>query len=106
MTVTPTSDANRVRVQMSLVDHGVSNYGSPRIVSTGSTREVVVITDAGKQLAEVTMGGRVRLDVPLIDGQPTRSTGSSSTSGTPSTISAVDQTGSTPGPTLCESLVH
>ena len=106
LTVTPTSDASRLQVQPVLIGHGAAIKGFSIVVSTGSTHELAVTTDPGRNTVEVIMDGRLPLDAPLVNGVPIRSTGSSSTGGTPSTISVVDQTDLTPQPTLCESLIH
>jgi len=68
---------------------------------------VVVVTDPPTHTVEVTMGGKLLFEGVLVTAEPIHDVASVSDSHrTSSAISVVDQTMSTPEPTLCQSLIH
>jgi hypothetical protein len=95
----------RVQLSYNLVQKGHITYGLPSLISLGNTAHVVVITDPVKHLVEVTINGVVFLTTTVPRVEPvTDLSGPIRSNGTPSAVSAVNITASTPQPTLCQSL--
>jgi hypothetical protein len=107
VTVTPGSEDRPIPVDFGLSGTGRTLYGVPADVTPGSTHQVVVITDPVKHLVEVTMDGILYLSRTLVTGEPISGYPvHQQTAGDPPALSVFDETGSTPGPTLCRSLIH
>jgi hypothetical protein len=68
---------------------------------------VVVVTDPVKHLVSVAMDGTTYLSSLLVSGTPIYVDAATAHSqGVPSALSAIDETASSPEPTLCQSLIH
>ena len=107
VTVTPSSKHHPVTVDFGLSGPGRTLYGVPASVTPGSTHQAVVITDPVKHLVEVTMDGTLYLSRTLVNGEPiVGHPVHQQTAGDPPALSVLDQTASTPKPTLCRSLIH
>jgi hypothetical protein len=65
-----------------------------------------VVTDPVKHLAAVTVDGKPHLTTTLVSGRPiTVSSSHAHSAGAPPALSVVDETGDSPEPTLCQSLI-
>jgi hypothetical protein len=68
---------------------------------------VVVVTDPVKHLVSVTMDGTTYLSSLLVNGTPISvDSASVHSQGVPPALSAIDETASSPEPTLCQSLIR
>jgi hypothetical protein len=66
-----------------------------------------VTTDPVKHVVEVTLDGVLLLSRTLVTGEPIYGPPAArQTVGSPPALVVVDQTGSTPGPSLCQSLIR
>jgi hypothetical protein len=102
-----TSGLPGVQISVGLGGRGGPAHGFTTTVPSGSTHQVVVVTDPAKHVAEVTVDGVTFLSSPLADGEPiVVHSGIVQSPGLPPAISIVDETGSSPQPTLCESLIR
>jgi len=94
-------------VRFRVVGEGPRLSGTIAGVAPGSSHQVVVVTDPPTHTVEVTMGGKLLFEGVLVTAEPIHDVASVSASHrTSSAISVVDQTMSTPEPTLCQSLIH
>jgi hypothetical protein len=102
---TEPADHGLVQVRFGLRGSGRPTHSFLTEVSSGSSQQVVVITDPAKNLVQVTMGGITYLSSPLVDGAPIAVV-SGQANGTSTAMSAVDETASSPEPSLCQSLIR
>ena len=95
------------RVVFTAAGSGTTTKAYSALVPDTSTHQVVVDTDPAKQLAEVSMDGRSILASDLANGEPIHAHATDSRSGGKLRAFAVlDETASSPEPTLCQSLTH
>jgi hypothetical protein len=95
------------QVRLRFIASGQSQPGPSIFADQGSRRRVVVITDPAKHMVTVTVNGPTYLSRTLTNRQPARSDVSKSgPANVGNTLSVADVTGSTPNPTLCQSLIH
>ncbi len=107
VSVSPTPRHRQVRVDFGFSGVGRPRSGIPSYVTPGSTHQVVVITDPVKHLVEVTMDGVLLLSRTLVTGEPIYGPAAThQVVGVPPALTVVDLTASTPGPSLCRSLVR
>ncbi len=105
----PTAGDRLLRASFSFSSPGrtVSDiFGVMPLVKSGSTHQVVVITDPAKHLVQVSMDGTAYLVGGLDTTQPIHVEARRADSGgSPPALSVTDITASTPQPTLCRSLI-
>jgi hypothetical protein len=107
VTATATRDPSRVRVTFGLSSPTGPLYGNSFDVRSGSTHNVVVITDPVKHIVGVTMDGVSHLSKTLDNGEPISDDVPDPHAGEMSpALSVVNDPASSPRPTLCQSLVH
>jgi hypothetical protein len=108
VSVAPLSTPNWVLVQYHVLGQGPVHSGAQLGFVSGTSHQVVVVTDPANRTIEVRMGPRTPLrSTPLVNGEPVHDVAVASQSrGTSPAISVVDETPSTPEPTLCQSLIH
>ncbi len=96
-----------MRVDFGLYGVGRPQYGLSSYENPGTTHQVVVITDPVKHLVEVTMDGVLLMSRSLVTGEPIYGPAAArQTAGVPPALIVVDLTASTPGPSLCQSLIR
>jgi hypothetical protein len=97
---------HRVWVSFGVYGPGRPSYGISAQVSSGTSHKVVVVTDPVKHLVSVTMDGTTYLSSLLVNGTPIYVDAASTHSqGVPPALSAINETASSPEPTLCQSLI-
>ena len=97
----------RVQVTFGIYGGAGPDYGRSVVEPSGSSRDVVVITDAATHLVEVTIGGRAVFGHVQIVGTPIVATpGVSRSAGSPPALEVVNTTPLTSGTTLCRSLLR
>lgn len=98
---------HRVWVSFGVYGPGRPSYGISAQVSSDTSHKVVVVTDPVKHLVSVAMDGTTYLSSLLVSGTPIYVDAATAHSqGVPSALSAIDETASSPEPTLCQSLIH
>ncbi len=83
---------------------GRTVYGFPTTVRPGTSYQVVVVTDPAKHQIIASVNGQPMMTASLNGGRPIVDSGSSETPGPSPAFSVVDETASSPQPTLCQSL--
>jgi hypothetical protein len=107
VSVTPTTDPNLVRLRFGVQGAGQPVYGYSVDAPSGTTHTVVVTTDPVKHSLQVTMDGVLDLGRTLLNEEPIHADiANSQTQVTQSPLAVTDETGTTPQPTLCQSLIH
>ena len=97
----------RVLVTFGIYGATGPDYASSVVEPSGSSHDVVVITDTAKRLVEVTVGERSVFARAQIVGTPiVATTGVSRSTGTPPALEVVNTTPLTSGTTLCRSLLR
>ena len=107
--ITPSRFPGKVQLSFTLIPQkGSITYGLPTLIKLGASDEVVVITDPVKHLVKITINGLgltfLTKTVDQVEPVSVRP-GVIHSQGTPSAVSSVDVTDSTPPPRLCQSLV-
>ncbi len=107
--ITPSRFPGKVQLSFTLIPQkGPITYGLPTLIKLGASDEVVVVTDPVKHLLEITINGLgltfLTKTVDQVEPVSVRP-GVIHSQGTPSAVSSVDATDSTPPPRLCQSLV-
>jgi hypothetical protein len=103
--VAPTSDPKQLELMVGPYGKNHQVYGIADLVAPGSHHRVVVVTDPAKHLVEATVDGSIYLDANLSTTGPISNAGSGRSAGPIPALVVKDRTASTPGPTICQSLV-
>jgi hypothetical protein len=107
VSATPTASRDDVVLSFSLDGQGRPLQGISFPAAAGSSHTVVVTTDPVKHQVEVTLDGASALSFPLLDGQPISAAAVPSTPhGSSPLLTVINETASSPEPTLCQSLIH
>jgi hypothetical protein len=101
--LTPTAHAGLFHLYVARTAPGRTVYGFSAFVRPGTSHQVVVVTDPAKHQTTGTIDGHLLMAMPLGGGEPIVDSGSSHV-GSPSALSVVDETASSPQPTLCQGL--
>ncbi len=100
----PTVHADQFNLYVARSAPGRMVFGFPALVRPGTSHQVVVVTDPAKRLTTGAVDGQVLMATPLNSGEPVVDSGSSHSPGPSPALSVVDETVSSPQPTLCQSL--
>ena len=103
----PTASRDDVVLTFSFDGQGRPLQGLSFPAAAGSSHTVVVTTDPVKHQVEVTLDGASALSSPLVDGQPVSAAAVPfSPRDSPPPLTVINETASSPEPTLCQSLIH
>jgi hypothetical protein len=100
----PTVHADQFNLYVARSAPGRTVFGFPALVRPGTSHQVVVVTDPAKRVTTGAVDGQVLMATPLNGGEPIVDSGSSHSPGPSPALSVVDETVSSPQPTLCQSL--
>jgi hypothetical protein len=107
VSATATGNPHLVRLIVGFYGQGKPIYGHPVDVVSGTSQNVVVITDPAKHQVEATVEGVTRLSTTLGAGVPVRiSSDVSPARSTRAALSVVDVTASSAEPLLCRNLIR
>jgi hypothetical protein len=104
VTVRRAPDPRFVQLIFGQVGASGADNGRPVLVPVHSTQLVTVVTDPATRLINVTMGGRTIFTRHVEMGRPSAAGGPTQLAGSSSPLSVVNETASSPQPTLCQSL--
>jgi hypothetical protein len=102
--LTPSANADLFHLYVARSGPGRMIYGFPALVRPGTSHQVVVVTDPAKHLTTGAVDGQLLMSTSLNGGAPVVDYGSSRSPGPSPALSVVDETVSSPQPTLCQSL--
>jgi hypothetical protein len=102
--LTPSVHADQFNLYVARSGPGRMVYGYPALVRTGTSHRVVVVTDPAKHLTTGAVDGQVLMSTPLNGGEPIVDSGSSHSPEPSPALTVVDETASSPQPTICQSL--
>jgi hypothetical protein len=102
-----TAKPGQVRVTLGLYGPGRPVYGVPALVDSGSTHQVVVVTDPAKRVVQASLDGTIYMTANVANDLPISVvTQRGDSGGSPPSVGVTNVTSSTPEPTLCKSLEH
>jgi hypothetical protein len=102
--LTPTAHADQFNLYVARTAPGRTIYGYPALVRPGTSHQVVVVTDPAKHVTSGAVDGQALMSASLNGGEPIVDSGSSNSPGPSRALSVVDETASSPRPTLCQEL--
>jgi hypothetical protein len=102
--LTPTAHSDLFHLYVARTAPGRTIYGFSAFVRPDTSHQVVVVTDPAKHMTTGTIDGHLLMAMPLNGGAPIVDSGSSDSPGPSPALSVVDETASSPQPTLCQGL--
>jgi hypothetical protein len=102
--LTPTADIDLFHLYVARTSPGRTVYGFAALVRPDSTHQVIVVTDPAKHLTTGAIDGQLLMSMPLSHGEPIVDSGNSNSPGPSPALSVVDETATSPQPTLCQGL--
>ena len=102
--VTPSRQADLFHLYVARTSPGRTVYGFPALVHPDTSHQVVVVTDPVKHLTTGAVDGHLPNSISLSGGEPIVDSGNSHSRGPSAALSVVDETATSPQPTLCQGL--